>query len=265
MRRSTYPERATRHLPAALLTGALLAVLCAGPAAAQWIGAPANTDATSTDSGATPAAPAPAPTTPTAAPATAPVATPAPMSGPSSSIMVSPGFGGGDGFGAAPAMPGAMPGLGGPGMAPGGAAPAGPSAADMNECQTQVTKLRGDLESRNEVLRKAASKKMPASELCPLFRNFVTSQQKFYNYLVANKSKCGVPDEAIKGLKENGGSVVSIRDKVCQAAAMQEKGGPAGPPPQGAVSQGLGLSSGLPSTATAKGGVFDTLGGDALR
>lgn len=260
MRRSTYSERAARPLSSALLAGALLASLGAGPAAAQWIGAPGGSDSSATSS--TPPA-ATTPATPAMAPATAP-ATAAPASRSATTGAMAPGTDGfvsPDAFGGAPAMGGGM------GMMPGPAAPApaGPSQADMADCQTQVTKLRGDLEGRNEALRKAATKKLPAGELCPLFRNFVSSQQRFYNYLVANKSKCGVPDEAIKSLKENSGSVTSIRDKVCQAAAMQQQGGPSGPPPQGAISQGLGLSSGLPSTATAKGGVFDTLGGDALR
>ncbi|MBS9477089.1 hypothetical protein KIP89_08215 [Ancylobacter sp. VKM B-3255] len=244
------------NLSAAFLAGVLLAGVSL-PAAAQWIGAPGGSDSTSTgDSGTSSSAPqAATPATPTMAPAA-----PAPMTAaPASPGFSSPGLST-DSFGGSP-LPGSM------GMMPGPATPvpAGPSPADMADCQTQVTKLRTDLENRNEALRKAASKKLPPSELCPMFRNFVSSQQRFYSYLVANKSKCGVPDEAIKGLKDNAGSVTSIRDKVCQAAAAQQQGGPSGPPVQGAVSQGLGLSSGLPSTATAKGGVFDTLGGDALR
>lgn len=231
---------------ACLFTGGLMGgAMTALPAQAQWIGSPGG----SGDDAAT-AAPS---TVPAPAPATAPEATPAPGYTPA------PGL-------AAPDAPGAFsPAVGGFSAAP--AAPAGPNEADMADCQSQVAKLRADLESRNETLRKAAERKATPSEICPLFRGFATSQQKFFSYLSTNKTKCGVPDEALKGLKQNSAQVASIRDKVCKAAQLQESGGGGGggPPPQGAVAAGLGLSSGLPNTDGGKGGVFDTLGGSALR
>lgn len=225
---------------ACLFSGGLSLIL---PAQAQWIGAPGGSGDAST------AAPEPVPAP---APAMAPSATPSPGYTPA------PGL-------AAPDAPGAFsPAMGG--FSPAPAAPAGPSQADMADCQAQVTKLRDDLETRNETLRKTAERKASPSEICPLFRSFATAQQKFYTYLSANKTKCGVPDEALTDLKKNSAQVASIRDKVCKAAQIQESGGGGGgPPPQGAVAAGLGLSSGLPSTDGGKGGVFDTLGGSALR
>ena len=229
---------------ACLFTGGLMLI---PPAQAQWIGTPGGSGDAAT------AAPSPEPV-PAPAPAMAPAMTPAPGYTPA------PGL-------AAPDAPGGFsPAVGG--FAPAPAAPAGPNQADMADCQSQVTKLRDDLESRNATLRKATERKATPSEICPLFRGFATAQQKFYTYLNANKTKCGVPDEALKDLKQNSAQVASIRDKVCKAAQLQESGGGGGggPPPQGAVASGLGLSSGLPSTTDGgKGGVFDTLGGSALR
>ncbi|MDQ0512687.1 hypothetical protein [Ancylobacter amanitiformis] len=257
MRRSISDERAALSLPGmpavagartragafALAFGVLLVGgLLASPAGAQWIGTPGGTG----EAAATAPPELPAPTS-VAVPAAPPAVAPA-----------------------APSMSGAVPDgfAGGFAPAPGGMAPTpqtGPNAADVADCQSNVTKLRDDLESRNETLRKAADKKVPPSELCPLFRNFVSAQQKFYNYLNTNKTKCGVPGEVLTGLKKNSGQVAGIRDKVCKAAQLEKSGGGGGPPPQGALSSGLGLSSGLPPTGTAKGGVFDTLAGDALR
>ncbi|MGA0561605.1 hypothetical protein ACO2RV_04070 [Ancylobacter sp. VNQ12] len=234
---------------ACLFTGGLMGgAMTALPAQAQWIGTPGG----SGDGAAVAPSDAPAPS---AAPAPSTTPAPSPAMAPSSSLP-------------SPDMSQQLP----SGFAPGGfstapAAPAGPNEADMADCQSQVTKLRGDLESRNETLRKAAERKATPSEICPLFRGFATAQQKFFNYLSTNKTKCGVPDEALKGLKQNSAQVASIRDKVCKAAQLQESGGGGGggPPPQGAVAAGLGLSSGLPNTDGGKGGVFDTLGGSALR
>ncbi|QIB34191.1 hypothetical protein [Ancylobacter pratisalsi] len=239
----------------ALAAGALLVSLAfSAPATAQWIGTPGGSGSTDSTVATPPAA---APVTPpassfpsTVAPSAAPGFTPAPG--------MQPGIGMG---GASSSMD---PGFG---MMPGMSAP-GPSAADAaaaKECQTQVDRLRGDVEARGGALQKATKTKIPPSELCPMFREFVSTQQKFISYLSANRTKCHVPEEALAELKKNATGVSSVRDKVCQVAKLESQGGPSGPPPQGSISAGLGLSSGLPSGASEKGGVFDTLGGDALR
>lgn len=234
-----------RSLPtarAALFAGiTLAATLAAVPAGAQWIGAAGGSGDTSPDA---------------SAPAAVTIE-PMPQSG------AQPGM-----------SPGLSPGFGSMG-APGGAGPMGaPPQANANvaECQAQVEKLRTSLEGSGEGLQKAVKNKRPPSELCPLFRNFASAQMNFYKYLNTNKAKCGVPDEVVKKLKTNADSVASTRNKVCEVAKAQESGmapggggGGGGPPVQGSVSAGLGLPSGLPPMGAPPGGVFDTLGGDALR
>lgn len=222
-----------------LMAGAVLACAAmAAPASAQWIGSPGG------DGAATVTEPT-APTTQMA---------PAPSSMSGTAPMSSQNF--------SPAQ-GLVPN----GMSMGQPAPA--DAAAMQDCQSSVETLRKDLEKRGATLQGATKKKLPPSELCPMFRSFVTAQQKFSSYLSTNQTKCHVPEDVVKKVKENAASVASVRDRVCKAAQLQESGGggPAGPPLQGAVSQGLGLPSGLPSTTAASqpGGVFDTLGGSALR
>ncbi|MBS7543417.1 hypothetical protein [Ancylobacter oerskovii] len=240
-------SRATRGTHAAFVGLAAMAgvALAAVPAGAQWIGTPGGSGDSTPPAMSTTPAPA----------ATAPAATaPAPSLSPDgmASDLGSAGL-------AAPSLssPSAMPG--------GGAQPSG----DMADCQTNVNKLRGDLESRGNALQAATKKKRPPSELCPLFRNFASSQQKFLSYLRTNKTKCGVPDEVLSKLRENTNGVVGVRDKVCKVAADMQSGGGAaggGAPPQSSVASGLGLSSGLPGVSANKpGGVFDTLGGSALR
>lgn len=236
--------RSTTPLLAGVLLAGMLGTL---PAGAQWIGTPGgSTDGA--DTGEVTVAPAPAPQAATPA-------QPAPGFTPSFSSAPAP---------AAPATPA-------PGFSPGfGTAAPPPQQANPNtaDCQGQVDKLRGQLESRGEALQAAAKKKLPPTELCPMFRNFASAQQSFYNFLSTNKAKCGVPDEVLTKFKENVSSVNSTRNRVCEVAKLQESGGgagPGGPPPQGSVSAGLGLSSGLPTMEAPPGGVFDTLGGDALR
>ncbi len=223
-----------------MLAGLLLAgMLGTLPAGAQWIGAPGGSSESGSSAGAVVVQPAPAPQ----------AAEPAPG--------FSPGFSSTLG----PSPSGSID----PGMAP--AAAAQQARPDSSECQGQVNKLRGEVETRGEALQAAAKKKLPPSELCPMFRTFASAQQNFYSFLNTNKAKCGVPDEVLKKFKQNVSSVNTTRNKICEVAKMQESGGggPGGPPPQSSISAGLGLSSGLPTTGAPPGGVFDTLGGDALR
>lgn len=254
---------------AALGLIALAGSFIVAPAQAQWIGSPGGgtvevepgqPSASSAAPATAPAAAAPAaPTEPMPTLGNAPLGT---------SLQVSPSLSsgglptGGMSMGGAPGM---APSIGAP-----AAAPSGPSQADMADCQTNVNKLRDDVEARGKALQNGSKKKVSPVELCPLFRNYVSSQQKFYTYLRTNKSKCGVPDELLSKLKENNGQAATVRDKVCNIAANGGgpggPGGPSGPPPQSSVAAGLGLSSGLPGAGASKpGGVFDTIGGSALR
>ena len=235
---NTHPKRLRARSTTPTLAGVLLAgMLGTLPAGAQWIGAPGGSSGDAS-SGAVVVQPVPV------APQADEAAQPAPG--------FSPGFSAGGG-----------------GLAPGVAAPPPQQAnPNMSECQDQVVKLRGEVESRGGALEAAAKKKASPSELCPMFRSFANAQQNFYSYLNTNKTKCGVPDEVLAKFKQNVSSVNTTRNKVCEVAKVQESGGgggPSGPPPQGAISAGLGLSSGLPTTGAPPGGVFDTLGGDALR
>ncbi|GLK82944.1 hypothetical protein [Ancylobacter defluvii] len=237
----------------AAATGVALAVSSAG---AQWIGTPGGS--TESSPPAVSATPAPAAT---AAPAATPA--PAPSLGGVDPDLGSAGL-------ASPSL--SSPSLAAPSAAPSMTMPGGmvqQPSADMADCQTNVGKLRTDIEARGGALQAATKKKLPPSELCPLFRNFASSQQKFLTYLRTNKTKCGVPDEVLTKLRENTTSISGVRDKVCKVAADMQSGGgsgPSGPPQQGAVAAGLGLSSGLPGVSANKpGGVFDTLGGSALR
>nr|WP_309486523.1 hypothetical protein [Ancylobacter mangrovi] len=263
--------RRTAHLRAgasALAAGVLLAGLTlANPAGAQWIGAAGGqSDTGSSSSSAAPSSSAtiPGDVSTSIAPGGTGAQGLAPMESEMGTGMGGMGAPGGLGM-SAPGM--AAPGMGAPGMgAPGaGDGPSPAEAANIAECQSQVDTLRGEVETRGKELQKATKRKASPVELCPMFRNFVSTQQKFISYLTKNQSKCHVPDEALKELKTNASGVSGVRDKVCQVAKLESEGGGApGLPPQGSLSAGLGLSSGLPSGSQEKGGVFDTLVGDAL-
>ncbi|MBS7540400.1 hypothetical protein [Ancylobacter lacus] len=231
----------------AALAGLLGLALAPAPAAAQWIGTAGGDGSTdsSASSGSNPSSGSSGSTAPAAAaPSRGTIEiTPAP-SGPLEATAPPPDM--------------AMP----MGPGPGGPAPAGA------ECGDNIEKLRSELDTRGKTLKSAADRKRPPTELCPLFRRFVSAQETFYSYLRKNKAECGVPDDILKKLKASAGSMGATRDKVCKIAegGPGAGGGGGGPPPQGQLSSGLGLPSALPPVRSSEpGGVFDTLGGSALR
>lgn len=136
------------------------------------------------------------------------------------------------------------------------------------DCQSDFNALRADMESKGKALQAAGKAKASPQELCPLFRTFTTAEAKAAKYLQDNKDWCQIPPEAIKQAVDNNKKTAELRDRVCQAAASGATGGGAGggkPPPQGSLSQALGVTTGYtPGESNGRGGVFDTLTGNAL-
>jgi len=242
--------RGGRHGALFARTAMLVASLAlAGPAGAQWIGSAGG-------DGSPPARPPTAPLAPPPAASVAPAAASPSLGSAIESPGMSPGMASPGGFGELPNG----------GLAAPGGFSAAPQRGPSADCQSNVTALREDVEKNGNALKAAATRKRPPTEVCPLFRRFVSAQEKFYGYLLKNKTNCGVPDSALKSLKTNVAQVAKTRDKVCEVAANGPPPGATPGPPQGMLSSGLGLPTGLPSiNADRPGGVYDTLGGNALR
>ncbi|MGQ3673283.1 hypothetical protein ACT6QG_12925 [Xanthobacter sp. TB0136] len=138
------------------------------------------------------------------------------------------------------------------------------------DCQTDVTTLRDELEAKGKALQKATSAKQPDPvTLCPLFRSFAAAEAKWSQFLTENKDWCQIPDDAIKQAAASLKNTINMRNRVCQAAeAGPSSGGAAsGPPAQGSISSALGITTGysINPQVDRRGGVFDTLRGNALQ
>jgi hypothetical protein len=164
-------------------------------------------------------------------------------------------------FSPAAAQFGGMPGMpGSPGMSPGmpGAgfgAPQEPPAA----CQQLLT-YRDETAKHGQALHNAGQKKVPAEELCKLFKAFLAVEGKMVKGLEDNSATCGVPAEVLKQVKVSHSKAAEVGKQVCDAAAQGPR--PAGP----SLSDALGTTPLVPdsSTATKKPGTFDTLTGSPL-
>ncbi|MGQ3675973.1 hypothetical protein ACT6QH_10800 [Xanthobacter sp. TB0139] len=137
------------------------------------------------------------------------------------------------------------------------------------DCQTDAMSLRQDLEAKGKALQAAMKEgaQPDPRELCPLFRSFATAEAKWAKFLTENKEWCQIPDEAITQANKSHKQTLTMRNRVCQAAeAGMGAGGPAPAPAQGSISSALGITTGYNITpeVSRRGGVFDTLQGNAL-
>jgi hypothetical protein len=123
-------------------------------------------------------------------------------------------------------------------------------------------KLRAEAEQRAGAIRTASQRKAEPKELCPLFQRFVAVENSMVKFLVDNKVWCGVPDQAIKNVKQEHDRSAKLRTAVCNGAA----GGEAGPRPKPpSLSDALGGTSIDTRDNTKTGrGTFDTLTGSPL-
>lgn len=154
------------------------------------------------------------------------------------------------------------PGMGFPGA--GGGAPGfstAPAAPPPGEppCFREFTPIRNEAQKRAEILKAAMQKKVPREEACKLIKSFSAAEAKVVQFVSVNQQKCGIPPQAIDGMKKNHSNTVRMETQVCAAAnAPQRQTGPG-------LSEALGQTRGgmLDPTAPKSGGL-DTLNGNVL-
>jgi len=153
------------------------------------------------------------------------------------------------------------PGMGFPGAGAGmpgfNTAPAPPPREPP--CFREFTPIRDEAQKRAEILKEAMKKKVPREKACELIKNFSVAEAKVVHFVTTNQQKCGIPPQAIDGMKKNHSNTVRMETQVCNAAnAPQRQQGPG-------LSEALGQTRGgqLDPTAPRSGGL-DTLEGNVL-
>ena len=150
------------------------------------------------------------------------------------------------------------------------AAPAGPPMggpmmggapnAVQQECMTQFTTLRSEVEKRGMAAKAGGEKQAPREEMCKLVTAYNSAEIKWVNFAVSNMSKCGIPKQIIDQLKTVHAKTADGQKKLCAAGPA---GGPSATP---TLSDALGTAT-LPTREPEKhkaGGTLDTLTGNAL-
>jgi hypothetical protein len=119
-------------------------------------------------------------------------------------------------------------------------------------------KLRADAEQKGMALRKASERKADRKEICTLVTGFYTAETAVVKFLEANKTWCGIPDEAIKRAKAGHEQTGKFRTAACSDAPVAQPRPPS-----------LSDAIGTPSVDSAKNtktgrGTLDSLNGNPL-
>jgi hypothetical protein len=131
------------------------------------------------------------------------------------------------------------------------------SAQAPAQCNAFIP-LRDDAQQKAAAVRAATEHKAERKEVCALVTRFATAEAAVVKFLEANKTWCGIPDEAVKAAKTGHERTLKFRTMACSEA-------PAAQPKAPTLSDAIGTPS-VDSAANTKTGrgTLDTLSGNPL-
>ena len=131
------------------------------------------------------------------------------------------------------------------------------SAQTPSQCNAFIP-LRDDAQQKAAAVRTATEHKAERKEVCALVTRFATAEAAVVKFLEANKTWCGIPDEAVKAAKTGHERTLKFRTVACSEA-------PAAQPKAPTLSDAIATPS-VDSAANTKTGrgTLDTLNGNPL-
>ena len=131
------------------------------------------------------------------------------------------------------------------------------SAQLPSQCNAFIP-LRDDAQQKAAAVRTATEHKVERKEVCALVTRFATAEAAVVKFLEANKTWCGIPDEAVKAAKTGHERTLKFRTVACSEA-------PAAQPKAPTLSDAIATPS-VDSAANTKTGrgTLDTLSGNPL-
>lgn len=116
--------------------------------------------------------------------------------------------------------------------------------------------LRNDAQHKGMAIAAAEKRHADAKEMCSVVSTFSVAEEKAVKFLEANKTWCGIPDEAIASSKAAHEKTLKFREMVCNASVQRHV-------------PGLADAIGEPTLDTSKNtktntGTFNTLTGNPL-
>jgi hypothetical protein len=131
------------------------------------------------------------------------------------------------------------------------------SAQAPSQCSAFIP-LRDDAQQKAAAVRTATEHKTERKEVCALVTRFATAEAAVVKFLEANKTWCGIPDEAVKAAKTGHERTLKFRTVACSEA-------PAAQPKAPTLSDAI-ITPSVDSAANTKTGrgTLDTLNGNPL-
>jgi len=123
---------------------------------------------------------------------------------------------------------------------------------------TDFLKLRDEAQQKALAVRTATEHKAERKEICTLIQRFAAAEESVLKFLVANKTWCSIPDQAIKQAKIGHERTLKFRTLACSEA-------PAARPKQPTLSDAIATPSIDTAGNTRTGrGTLDSLTGNPL-
>jgi hypothetical protein len=141
------------------------------------------------------------------------------------------------------------------------AVPAWTSSARAQGASPQCSDFQGltaEAQKRASAVQTAMKNKVDRQEICKLMKTFVSAEASVIKFLEANKTWCGVPDQAIASSKTNHERSLKFETAACSTEGPQQQKPPT-------LSDAMKMPSVDSATNTKTGrGTFDTLTGNPL-
>ena len=139
----------------------------------------------------------------------------------------------------------------------GGEIPAARAQMGMPPQCAQFPAMSAATKKKADAVSEAMKAKADRKEICRLMTAFVASEGSIIKFLIANKTWCGVPDQAVTNASASHEKSIKFRDVVCTEAPA-----PKAPTLSDAIKTPQVDSSS--NTKSGRGGTFDTLTGNPL-
>jgi hypothetical protein len=125
------------------------------------------------------------------------------------------------------------------------------------QCDSFV-QIRNDAQQKALAIRTAVQNKADRKDICALVQRYYAAESVVVKFLEDNKTWCGIPEQAIKGAKDNHEHTLKFRTAACTEA-------PAAKPRAPSLSDAIGTPSVDTGANTKTGrGTLDSLNGNPL-
>jgi hypothetical protein len=91
----------------------------------------------------------------------------------------------------------------------------------IDQCRQQYSALRQDVDAKAQPIRDARDVRVPASTLCKLVTIYEEAELRMISFIEANSSKCRIPDEIGKNVRDTHLTTEKIKGEACKTPELR--------------------------------------------